>query len=199
MIKSITAGNFKNRITPISEFFLCIILLSFLFLSCEQKTEYEKRLETELSKDIRVDSLFLGYHFGMTLDEFFKHSWDLNRQEIVTGQQTIHYKLEDLKSPATMDFYPQFKEDKINKFPIQVHYDGWAPWNKHLFSDSLMVDLVRLYEQKYNSNFIKTTPPQQNKEAYIDIQGNRQISIFKHDDRVVNIVFLDLSTVENNL
>lgn len=179
---------------------VCILFSTFfLLLSCEQKTEYERRLEAELNKNIRVDSLFLGYTFGMTSQEFFKYSWDLNSRGIITGQATINYELKDLKSSAAMDFYPQFKNDKIYKMPVQIHYKGWAPWNKHLFADSLLLDLVDLYEQEYDGEFFKATHPETKKEAYINIQGNRRISIFKNDDRIVNIEFLDLSTIENNL
>lgn len=181
----------------INLFLLIIICTSFFLISCGEKTEYQQRLETEQSKDIRVDSLFLGYYFGMNSSEFFDHSWDLNRREIVTGQQRIHYKIDELKSPASMAFYPLFRYDKIYKYPIEVHYDGWAPWNKDLFSDTLMVDIVHLFEQKYGSNFFKSIHPESQKEAFIDIQGNRRIAVFRKDDRIVNIEFLDLTTVEN--
>jgi hypothetical protein len=135
----------------------------------------------------------------MTTEEFFEYSWNMNKQGIITGQTAVNYKLESLKSPADMSFYPQFKNNKIYKMPVQFHYLGWAPWNQELFSDSLMVDIVKLYKEKYNADFIKTTHPENNKEAFIDIQGNRQISIYKQDDRIVNVEFLDLTAVENNL
>lgn len=180
-------------------FSLIFCLITIFIISCEPENEYQRRLETELSKGTQVDSLFLGYHFGMTQDEFYKHSWELNSQEIVTGQQTIHYKLDGMKSPTSMEFYPQFKDGKIYQMPVEVHYDGWAPWNKDLFSDSLMVDMKELYEEKYNADFFKSVHPESKKEAFIDIQGNRRISIFKSDDRIVAIEFLDLTSIESNL
>lgn len=175
------------------------LLFAVINISCESKSEYERRLETELTKDIRVDSLFLGYYLGMTREDFYAHSWDLNSKEIVTGQQTVRYEITELKSPASMEFYPQFKDDKIYQMPVEVHYDGWAPWNKEFFADTLMVDMAELYEKKYDADFFKAIHPESQKEAYIDIQGNRRISIFKRDDRIVFIEFLDLSTVENNI
>lgn len=178
--------------------FTAILILLFLF-SCEKKSEYQIRLEKELSKDIRVDSLFLGYYLGMEREDFFAHSWNLNSQEIVTGQQTIQYEIPDLKSSASMEFYPQFKEDKIYQMPVEVHYNGWAPWNKDLFSDSLLVDMKEYYQEKYNADFFESVHPETQKKAFIDIQGNRRISMFKHDDRIAIIEFLDLTAVENNL
>lgn len=167
------------------------------FSSCEQKTEYERKVETELSKNVRVDSLFLGYYLGMPREDFYAHSWKLNSQEIITGQQTVHYQLTELKSPAVMEFYPQFQNDKIYQMPIEIHYTGWAPWNKEFFADSLVLDMVRLYEKKYDADFFKSIHPESGKEAYIDINGNRRISIFKQDDRIVFIEFMDLSSIEN--
>lgn len=175
--------------------FLCF---SLFLISCQQKSEYERRLETELSKDTRVDSLFLGYSFGMTSNEFFKYSWDLNNRGVITGQTKVNYKVDDLKNPATMDFFPEFKNGKIYKMPAQIQYDGWAPWNRNLFADSLMLDVVDLYEEKYDGEFFKAIHPETQKEAFINIQGNRRISIFKNDDRIITIEFLDLSAIENN-
>lgn len=176
-----------------------VLLLAVINISCESKSEYEQRLEAELTKDIRVDSLFLGYYLGMPREDFYSHSWDLNSKEIVRGQQTVVYNISELKSPATMEFYPQFKNDKIYQMPVEVHYNGWAPWNQEFFSDSLMLDIVDLYEEKYDADFMKTVHPESEKEAYIDIQGNRRISIFTSDDRIVFIEFLDMTAVENNI
>lgn len=180
--------------------YILLFFISAIFVvSCEPENEYQQRLETELSKDIRVDSLFLGYYLGMSQEEFYEHSWQLNKQEIVTGQQTIHYRLENLKSPASMEFYPQFKEGQIYQMPVEIHYDGWAPWNRDLFADSLMVEVAELYEEKYSADFFQAIHPESQKKALIDIQGNRRISIFKRDDRILMIEFLDLTAVENNL
>lgn len=193
-------GNYNyESFISLSLSILFLTLTPILITSCEQKTEYQQRLETELSKDIRIDSLFLGYYLGMPQEEFFEHSWQLNKQEIVTGQRTIHYNLDNLKSPASMEFYPQFKKGKIYQMPVEVHYNGWAPWNRDLFSDTLMVEMAELYEKKYNADFFQSTHPESQKQALIDIQGNRRISIFKRDDRIVTIEFLDLTAVESNL
>lgn len=181
---------------PIQSFILFFCSILFLF-SCDQKSEYERRLETELSKNTRVDSIFLGYAFGMSRKEFFAHSWDLNRQKIITGEATINYNIEGLKSPASMNFYPQFKNDKIYKMPVEVSYNGWAPWNADLFSDSLLIEMINLYEQKYNTEFFRYTFPEFNREVYVDIQGNRQISMYRYDERKILIEFTDLTQAEN--
>lgn len=202
LLDSLPSISCKLFIQPGVQFRIAVlplfIGLSVFFVSCENKSEYQKRVETELARNIRVDSLFLGYEFGMTSQDFFEHSWQMNKQEIITGQTDINYRLTDLKKPALMTFYPEFKNDRIYKLPIDVHYEGWAPWNRELFSDSLMTDLANFYENRYDAKFIKTIHPEHQTEALIDVQGNRQIALFTKNDRIVSIEFLDLSAIENN-
>jgi len=170
----------------------------FFAFACEQKNEYEQLVQRELSRDVRYDSLFLGYKFGMERQEFFDHSWQLNQQKVITGGTHVEYTLDDLSSSATMTFFPEFHNDKIYKMPIEIQYDSWAPWNKHLFSDSLIVELVDRYKEIYGPGFIKTLHPDHQKMSWIKVDGNRRISIFKKDDMVARIEFLDLSVNEES-
>ncbi len=177
-----------------SQFILSLLFLATcLLISCEQKSEYEQLVQRELDKNVRHDSLFLGYHFGMEKKEFFDHSWQLNQQKKVTGGTYVEYEIDSLSNSATMRFFPQFQDDKIYKMPIEVQYDSWAPWNKHLVSDSLIVELVDMYEEIYGPGFIHTIHPDVGKQAWIKVDGNRQISIYKEDDMKARIEFLDLS------
>lgn len=169
-----------------------ILLIPFLF-TCEQKSEYERLVQEELNKDVRHDSLFLGYEFGMQREEFFDYSWELNQQQIITGSTQIEYTFEDLSHKATMVFFPDFYEDRIYRMPVEIHYNAWAPWNRNLFSDSLIVELVDLYEEIYGPGFIKTIHPEVEKEAWIKVDGNRRISIYRKDDMTTRVEFLDLS------
>lgn len=173
---------------------LPFLLTSFWFLnSCEKKTEYERLVQRELNKDVRYDSLFLGYTFGMERQEFFDYSWELNQQHVITGGSNVEYEIDDLSSSATMRFFPEFHDNKIYKMPVEIQYDSWAPWNKHLVSDSLIVELVDMYEQVYGKGFIQTIHPDIGKKAWIKVDGNRRISIYKDDDMKARIEFLDLS------
>lgn len=179
----------------LSTLFLCVI---FFLISCEKKSEYEQLVQRELDKNVRHDSLFLGYKFGMEKEEFFDHSWNLNQRKVITGGTYVEYKITELSSTATMRFFPQFQNDKIYKMPIEVHYDSWAPWNKDLVSDSLIVELVDLYKEIYGPGFINTIHPDIGKRAWIKVDGNRRISIYKEDDMKARIEFLDLSVKNEN-
>jgi len=173
--------------------YMFLLIFSILFtVSCDQKVDYEQLVESELKKGVRNDSLFLGYHFGMNRQEFFDYSWKLNQKKVITGGLRIIYELDDFKKSATMKFYPEFKDNQIYKIPVEISYDGWAPWNKDLFSDSLMVEILDRYKDIYGENFIKTNHPENGKEAWINVSGNRRISIFKKDDSIVQVEFVDL-------
>lgn len=172
---------------------LILMVIIFALISCENKTEYEQLVERERNKEVRHDSLFLGYEFGMESDDFFDHSWDLNQQKIVTGGDQIEYEMKELSSPARMIFYPDFHDERIYRMPVEISFKSWAPWNRELYSDSLVTELLDLYRNTYGPGFIKTTHPEIKKEAWIKVDGNRRISIYRQDDMKVRVEFLDLS------
>ena len=172
----------------------CIItLLVFFISSCDQRSEYERLVQRELDSGERHDSLFLGYYLGMERQNFFDHSWELNQQKKVTGGAQVYYKIEGLSGEATMTFYPDFKNDRISRIPAEIQFDSWAIWNRELYSDSLIVELIELYEGEYGPRFIRTMHPEFNKEAWIKVDGNRRISVYRHDDMKVRVEFLDLT------
>lgn len=170
----------------------CIILI--VTTNCGRKSDYHEMVDKELAKGIREDSLFLGIQLGMTQKEFFSHCWELNQQKLIhesSGNFTVEYKMEELNHPARMNFYPAFHDDKIYQMPVTISYDAWAPWNKHLFGDSLQLDVLKFFEKKYGEGFIKIEHPEKG-AAYVKVDGNRRISIFKENDMSVKVLYTDL-------
>ncbi len=160
--------------------------------ACQSK--YHQMVETEMSKGVVNDSLFLGIKFGMSSKEFFAHCWELNKQGLIqqgTQNTTVLYQVDDLEHEATMEFYPDFYEDKIYEMPAVFAYKAWAPWNKHLSADSLQQDVLHLFEKQYGKGFISIKHPKRG-VAYVKVDGNRRISIFKEDDVHVKVLFTDL-------
>mgnify|MGYP005852858913 CR=1 FL=1 len=169
-----------------------ILLISAFFIACEEKSTYEQIVEEESKKEARSDSLFLGYSFGMDRKQFFDYSWELNQKQIVTGGTDVEFKPDYLKHKASMRFFPEFRNNRIYKMPVEYQYDGWAPWNEELQSDTLMADLVDVYRDKYEGDFIKMEHPENGKEAWINVNSNRRIAIYKKDEAIVRVEFLDL-------
>lgn len=171
-----------------------------LAAGCTRQSEYHQIVERELAKGVRHDSLFLGLELGMTSKEFYAHCWELNKKGLVKQgpeNMTVEYKINgDLKHPATMNFYPSFHEDRIYEMPVTFAYEGWAPWNKDLFADSLQLDVLKLYENWYGTGFLKIEHPRKG-AAYVKVDGNRRISIYKDiDDKTVNVLYTDLRVDE---
>ncbi len=173
-----------------------VLAVLFLIASCSPRARYERRLKHELQSGVRYDSLFQGHYLGMHSKEFFLHCWQLNKKGLIKqgpNNQTVEYKLKDeLKYPATMLYYPQFFEDKIYEMPVRISYDGWTPWNKELSADNLEKDVLRWFEKKYGKGFIKVVHPKHG-AAYVKVDGNRRITIFKENELYVWAIFTDMS------
>lgn len=173
--------------------YILLVVVGLLTACSEQESDYERMVQQELNSGVRHDSLFLGFRLGMQKEHFFDHSWQLNQKKIVTGNSQVEYELENLSAPAKMVFYPDFHNDRIYRMPVEISFKAWAPWNRHLYSDSLANELVDMYSEIYGGGFIKTTHPEIEKEAWIKVDGNRRIIIYRKDDMKVRAEFLDLS------
>lgn len=182
--------------TGITHFILLLFIFGSVIYGCTPKSKYERKLKHELASGIRNDSLFMGLYLGMPEKDFYTHCWQLNHQGIIRQgpkNMTVEYVMKDeLKYPGTMDFYPNFVKGRISEMPVKFVYTGWAPWNKTLSSDSLQLDVLNWFEKKYGNQFMKVDHPKRG-TAYIKIDGNRRITIFKEDEMSVWAVFTDMS------
>jgi len=173
----------------------CLLIPVIIFPGCSPRSRYEKRLKHELSTGVRCDSLFMGMYLGMTDKDFYIKCWQLNGKHLVKqgpGNTTVEYIMNnELKYKATMNFYPKFLDGKIVEMPVKYAYAGWAPWNRKLSSDLLEKDLLRYYKSIYGQGFISVRNRTRG-IAYIKIDGNRRITIYKNDPYVW-AVFRDLT------
>ncbi|MEJ1241761.1 hypothetical protein WBG78_26690 [Chryseolinea sp. T2] len=145
--------------------------------------------------DAKYDSLFLGISLGMEKKSFYDHCWELNRQKVVTHgpkNQEVEYLIKgDMKQPVYMRFYPTFYNDHILEMPVLYSYESWAPWNKQLSSDSLLIDVLAYYKNTYGDNF-KSLQHKTMGTVYYKIDGRRRINLFIRDDQFVQAVFSDM-------
>lgn len=176
--------------------FLALILLTLLTLflyNCSSEVDYGTLVKQGLNSGVKQDSLFLGYHFGMNIEEFHSSSWELNKQGIITGDTKVQYELKNLKSDALMTFYPTFYESVIIRMPVEINYKGWAPWNEQYAPGELIKDLINYYEEIYDAEFTYLYIPQIDEYAYININGNREIRLYQNSPSTVMVEFIDLS------
>jgi len=169
---------------------------ALMIVGCTPAKKYEHELKRGLASGIRYDSLFMGISFGMTENEFFDVCWELNRDSLVRqglNNMSVQYEMKDeLKYPATMNFYPVFANGRIAEMPVRFIYDGWAPWNKEESATNLALDVKHWYEGIYGKGFITVKHPFFG-EAYTKIDGNRRITIYIENDQYVWGIFTDMS------
>lgn len=140
------------------------------------------------------DSLFLGISFGMDRKEFYDHCWEYNKQKVLTHgptNQSVEYKLMVLEEPVIMRFYPYFYKDKIYEMPVTYTYKSWAPWNKSFSADTLITELVPVFEKWYGK--MTQTKHPSGGIVYVNIENGRRINLFVKDDQFVSAVFTDLN------
>jgi hypothetical protein len=179
---------------------LAILIVSvFIIYGCSPKSRYERRLKHELSTGQRYDSLFLGLYLGMPEKDFYIHCWELNKKGIIrqgSNNTTVEYRTKDeLKHPGIMNFYPSFVDSKIAEMPVKLTYAGWAPWNQKLSSDSLQTDVMQWIEKKHGGRFMQVDHPERG-SAFINLNGNRRITIFRENEINVWAVFSDMSVMK---
>ncbi len=181
---------------------ICLLSIAmaaaFLLNSC--KSDYDRLVERELASGVRYDSIFMGIKFGMTTKEFYAHCWELNKQHLIKQGNTntsVLYIMTELKEKADMNFYPTFNGDIIMEMPVIFSYQAWAPWNKDLWADSLLLDVKGLMEKWYGPGFIKLEHPEKG-TRWVKVDGNRRIMLWKEDDMRVKALYTDL-TMEDEL
>ncbi len=178
---------------PVVALFTLLLIISW---SCGPRARYERMLKRERASGIRHDSLFMGLYLGMHEKDFYEACWELNRQGLVkqsTNNLAVEYLTRDeLRHPATMNFYPEFIEGHISGMPVRFIYNGWTPWNKELSAEKLSEDVLHWYEGVYGKGFIEVAHPTHGK-AWTRIDGNRRITIFRGDDAYAWAIFSDLS------
>lgn len=165
-----------------------------LFIAVSCKTDYEKLVDRELKSGVRQDTLFLGLRLAMPSKEFYAHCWELNKQKVIRQGYTnvsVLFRLTELRDSADMNFYPTFENDSIYEMRVFINYLGWAPWNSHLSSDSLVTDVVKMMKRWYGGDFIKIEFPDRG-TLFVKVDRNRRITVSKDGETNVKVIFTDL-------
>jgi hypothetical protein len=170
-----------------------------MLTACKKESKLERTIRTEFESGVRSDSLFLGLRFGMTMQEFYNHCWDLNKQGIVkegSRNMSVEYIFKDsLNNPITFDFYAHRdldNEGKIYQYNTSFFYSAWA-LNRRLYADKLIKMLVPILMEWYGGNE-PFTIIKGGKEHLFKIDGNRMIDLFIYDESTVVATFSDLSS-----
>lgn len=166
-----------------------LIGLATLLVSCDGK------LSRKGTDEKKLDSLFLGISMGMDKKAFYDYCWKMNNEKIFTHgptNQSVEYMLKsEFDKPVAMQFYPNFYEEKIYEIPVLFNYDAWAPWNRELSADTLILKLLPVMKKWYGDDFQVLQHPAQG-TVYYQMKGRRRINLFVRDDQFVQVVFTNL-------
>jgi hypothetical protein len=173
---------------------LTLLYVLVLLSSCQ--SEYAKVENKELASGKTVNELFLGLELGMDKKKFYETCWDLNKEGVLTngpGELSVEYKVTlPSGNAASMRFYPKFEENKIYLMPTEFSYDNWAPWNEELSAEKLRDDVTKLFEEWYGEGFLEVTNEDRSQIAWVKVEGNRRIRVFKKHISAVTAEIVDL-------
>tara|TARA_B100001559_G_scaffold91690_1_gene76771 strand:+ start:951 stop:1547 length:597 start_codon:yes stop_codon:yes gene_type:complete len=175
------------------------------FLACEIESEYSKLLKKELKSGKSFNDLVLGLKIGQTKDDFFEICADLNKKKLITSgarnlyPEYILYPKDSVENgkKIRMSFMGIFDNDRIMKgMDIRFNYYSWIAWREEYNSDNLINEIKDTLQLWYpGNNFIEIDLQLDSKNnlAYVKVDGNRQITMYKIDGRDVAVIIEDVS------
>jgi len=141
--------------------------------------------------DPALDSIFFNTYFGMTKQAFYNTCWKLNKTGLfIQGGNNLsvqHEIMSELGMPVYMNFYPNFSEDRLFQMPVVYNYEAWSPWNRELYSDTLIIRLVKKLEKDFNVIFTKKET-EDGRPAYYNYAGPRKILVTTQDEQYVKVL-----------
>jgi hypothetical protein len=98
-----------------------------------------------------------------------------------------------------MSFFGIFDDDNIIKgLDLRFNYYTWSSWNKELSSDYLIEEIRDTLLLWFpGNNFFALDLENDEKFAYIKIDGNRRIRVYKIDAKDVAVKIEDISQNTN--
>lgn len=188
----------------LNKIIFCLLVLT-PFLACEIESEYSKLLKKELKSGKSFNDLVLGLKIGQTKDDFYKICADLNKKKLITSgarnlyPEYILYPKDSVENgkKIRMSFMGIFDNDRIMKgMDIRFNYYSWIAWREEYNSDNLINEIKDTLQLWYpGNNFIEIDLQLDSKNnlAYVKIDGNRQITMYKIDGRDVAVIIEDVS------
>ncbi len=182
--------------------FIILGLIMLICTTCTQSSEYRLRVERELSRNVKYDTLLLNVRFGMNKREFFAHCWELNKKGFFgegINNTTVNYTFERYGKEFSVDFYPKFHKGKINELPVEYKYSAFAPWNSKYSIDTLLSEVLVIHKEKYGEDFMEIKSKDKG-SAFTRVDGNRRITIHKNIyTNSVDVFYFDLLSDNNKI
>ena len=171
-------------------------ILSFLTLvllvSCttEPKSKYEKLIADEMSKDIRHDSIFLGFDYGIKKADFFVVCKELNEKKLVVQANKSGFVQYIFPPTAEKDkdlivlFWGVFTKNlTMTGLTFEITHVAWSPWNEESKPENLIPVVQSKFMEWFPGNdFVNIITVEDQKNIWVKIDGNRRITIEEPDN-----------------
>lgn len=194
--------------------FILSLLMLFLLSGCqqhksekqEQKQATEGQVRTELTRNIKNNTIFLGLRYGMGVEEVHTYFQDLVAQgkllllphEYISDNGKIYmYKFNfgnetPLLQNVLATFRTYYKKDKLYKLRISVESE------QDTNLQTLKSKLKEVYVLKYGQNYTKRENIYNNSEGYVWDDGETMIEISEGLNNNILIIYTDLVALKEN-
>ncbi|PLX13806.1 MAG: hypothetical protein C0597_11015 [Marinilabiliales bacterium] len=206
---------FKNGIFDRKEImkkYILSLAVLFFLASCQehksrkQEQSSENHIQTELSKDIKNNTIFLGLRFGMGGEEVHNYFKDLVSQEklqlipheYISDKGKIYiYKFDFGEDALSLQnvlatFKTYYLSDKLYKLRISVESDNDSTL------PPLKSKLKEVYVSKYGQKYVTRENIYNNSQGYVWMDGNTMIEINEGLNKNILIIYTDLVALKDN-
>ena len=187
-----------------------LLLILLLIVGCsgdKDQSEYNAKLEEELSSGHKVNDIFLTFKFGDSKSEVNNKFSQLKDEGKLYLDENLHYTyrfvFDDYFNIGYATFSQKYHNDKLYEFRMMVkpHDDmkdlggsGSADYLQTK-SESLLISLATLYMDKYGLPISKDNILFDTEDEFW-LNGNREIKL-SLSNGFVNILYRDLSTLKS--
>lgn len=182
-----------------------LFVLIFSLVGCQ--SEYDKWVDQELARNVKIDSVFFDLRLGESKEVYFKKCWDLNHDRIITQGRSYHLLKHNYTDTTEMDgkndFYIEFqgvfnKDNKVKGLDAKFSHRLWSIWSQEYHADKLLPKVLDSLSKWFPGNAF--TPFDLDSDSiprvYVKIDGDRRFRVYPIDTRDVAVKIDDLN--ENN-
>lgn len=183
-----------SKFSIIANFFLLLLVIG-----CQ--SDYSELVLRELARGEKFNTLPFEMQMGAPRQSFFDRCTQLNKEKKITqgkGGIFVEYKMfpkdsSRLADVINLQFYGLFNEDTLCGMDMRFSYAGWSPWNDIYYPEKLIKPLQDTLKKWLPGNdFIKFDIGKNKPNAWIKVDGNRQIKMYVLNDIQVAVKIEDL-------
>jgi hypothetical protein len=180
-------------------YFIPLLILITLMFACDLSSKKVSQTRVSAKDTVTIDTIFLGFRFGMTLKEFTRHHDKLIKQKTITkqdGRSFFPMTLDKVTAESSMSkayiLNPDFNNDSLYKLRLRVEADQPIFTTPELIKGYLKLTLMESYKGTgYKTEDKKSTFSKRDDYA-MRVGANLEISVVQASDHVL-LSYLDIN------